>query len=91
MFIAVLVILQRLWWRISGVYSVRMKKPNKIVHQYLPFRVLIKQWFQSLIKRNNSGCSNEYNQVMKKLQEIEDAIEVISRQIAKWAKADSEE
>ncbi len=68
-----------------------MKNTNKIARRYCPFRRLIKQWFLSLIKRNNSGCSNEFNRIMKKLQDVEDMIEVIARQVAKWAKVESDE
>ena len=67
-----------------------MKITNKATRHYHPFRRLVKRWFLSLIKRNNRTCSNEFNRVMEKLQDTEDAIEVIARQrqVAKWAKTE---
>jgi len=47
-------------------------------------RRLLRQWFSGLIKRQNR---NYLEEIFEKLQDIEDSIEIIARQIARQIKS----
>lgn len=51
------------------------------------FRRLVGQWFPSLLKRQNSDYQKDSEKVLKKLQDIEDMVEIIARQIARQIKS----
>jgi hypothetical protein len=63
-----------------------MKNITKAAQRNRSFRRLVGQWFSSLLKRQNGDCQKNFEEVMAKLQDIEDSIEIIARQIARWAK-----
>jgi hypothetical protein len=73
---------------VLGDYPVRiMKKINNAAKQNRSFRRFINQLLSSLIKRQKCGCHKEFENVLEKLQGIEDSIEIIARQIARWVKS----
>ena len=47
------------------------------------FRRLVRQWFSSLLKHQNGDYQENFERVMEKLQDIEDTIEIIAREIAR--------
>jgi hypothetical protein len=62
-----------------------MKNITNAAQRNSSFRRLVRQWFSSLLKRQNGDYQKEFKKVMEKLQDIEDMIEIIARQIARWA------
>jgi hypothetical protein len=63
-----------------------MKNIYNATEQSRSFRRLVRQWFSSLLKRHTCNHREDFEQVLEKLQDIEDLIEIIARQIARWAK-----
>jgi hypothetical protein len=63
-----------------------MKNIHNAAQQNRSFRRLVGQWFSSLLKCPNGDYQREFGKVMEKLQDIEDLIEIIARQIARHAK-----
>ena len=63
-----------------------MKNTYNEAPQKRSFRRLVRQWFSSLLKRQNGDYQKEFEEVMEKLQDIEDLIEIIAWQVARWAK-----
>jgi len=59
-----------------------MKKINNTA-QKRSFRRLVRQSFSSLLKRQNCNCQE---QMFEKLQNIQDLIEIIAREIARQVK-----
>jgi hypothetical protein len=64
-----------------------MKNIHNAAQQNRSFRRLVGQWFPSLLKRPNGDYQREFEKVMEKLQDIEDLIEIIARQIARQMKS----
>ena len=51
------------------------------------FRKWVRQLFSSWIKYHNCNCQQELEKVIAKLQEIEDSIEIMARQMARQIKS----
>jgi hypothetical protein len=49
------------------------------------FRRCVKQNLTSLMKRQNCNCSAEHEQIKEILEELQRSIEIIARQVARWA------
>jgi hypothetical protein len=62
-----------------------MKNTNSITQRNRSFRRLVKKWFSSFIKRQDCDCRAELEKISERLQNIEDSIEIIARQMARWA------
>ena len=58
-----------------------MKNTTNATQRNRSFRRLVRQWFSSLLKRQNGDYQKEFERVMEKLQDIEDMIEIIAREI----------
>jgi len=65
-----------------------MKKTNNKAKRHRSFRRLVRQWFSSLLKRHDYICHGEVQKVIGMLREIDESIEIIAREIARWARAD---
>jgi hypothetical protein len=63
-----------------------MKKINNKAQQHRSFRRFIKQLFSSVIKRQGRNDQKGREKVFKRLRDIQDSIDIIARQIARWAK-----
>jgi hypothetical protein len=63
-----------------------MKKIYNKTKQHHFVRRFVGQLFSSLIKRQNCNCLVEIQKVIEILRGIEDSIEIIARQVARWAK-----
>jgi hypothetical protein len=63
-----------------------MKNTHNKTKQNRSLRRFIGQLFSSFFKRQNCNCLDEIQKVIEMLREIEDSIEIIARQIARWAK-----
>ena len=63
------------------------KKLNKrAVPQHRSFRQLIKRMFASVLNCQGHGSREElHNTILQKLQDIEDVIEIVAREIARQA------
>ena len=57
-----------------------MKNINNTAQGNRSFRRLVRQWFCCLLKCQNADYQE---QIMEKLQDIEDSIEIIAREIAR--------
>lgn len=64
------------------------EKTNKSVKQHRFFRRFMRQLFSSLIKRQSCHHQVEMQKVIALLQDIDDSIEIIAREIARQLKAD---
>jgi hypothetical protein len=64
-----------------------MKKINNKVKQHRSVRRFIKQLFSSFIKHQNRNHKAENAKIIGMLQDIQDSIEIIARQIARWVKS----
>jgi len=64
-----------------------MKKIKKAAKQRRSFRRFIRQLFSSFIKRQNCNCQEGIEKIIGKLQDTEDSIEIIARQIARWVES----
>lgn len=62
------------------------KLNTSAVPQHRSFRSLVKQWFASFIRHQHCNCLDEFQKVMEKLQEIEDLIDMIAREMARQSK-----
>jgi RNase P protein component len=60
-----------------------MKNKTNAAQRNRSFRRLVRQWFSSLLKRQNGDYLKKFEKVMEKLQDIEDSIEIIAREIAR--------
>ena len=58
-----------------------MKNITNKAQRNRSFRRLVRQWFSSLLKRQNGDCQKNFEKVMGKLQDIEDQIEIFAREI----------
>jgi hypothetical protein len=63
-----------------------MKKLYNKAKQHRFFRRFVRQLFSSLLKRHHGDYLKKFEKVMEKLQDIEDSIEIIARQIARQIK-----
>jgi hypothetical protein len=57
-----------------------------VVPQHRSFRRFIRKMVASFLKRQYYECKNGFQMVMEKLQDIEDSIEIIAREMARQAK-----
>ena len=64
-----------------------MKNIYNVAPRKRSFRRLVRQWFSSLLKRQNGDYQKEFEEVMENLQYIEGLIEIIAGQVARWAEA----
>jgi hypothetical protein len=64
-----------------------MKKIKNKVKQHRSVRRFIKQLFSSFIKRQNRNFKADNEKIIGMLQDIQDSIEIIARQIARWVKS----
>ena len=58
-----------------------MKNITNAAQRNRSFRRLVRQWFFSLLKRQNGDYQKNFEKIMAKLQDIEDMIEIIAREI----------
>jgi len=65
-----------------------MKKIYNNAKPHRSFRRLVKEWFSSLLKRQNCKHHGEFETIIQMLQGIDDSIEIIAREIARWARSD---
>jgi hypothetical protein len=56
--------------------------------RYRSFRRFVRRWFSSLLKRQDCHCSGDVQKVIGMLREIDESIEIIAREIARWARSD---
>jgi hypothetical protein len=63
-----------------------MKQIYNKAEQQRSVRRLIRQWFSSFVKHHNCRSKRDTKKIIQMLQEIEDSIEIIARQVARWAK-----
>ena len=63
-----------------------MKNKNNASTRNRSFRRLVKKWFSSLIKRQTGDYLKNFERVMGRLQDIEDSIEIIAREITRQVK-----
>jgi hypothetical protein len=59
-----------------------MKKIYNKAKQHRSFRRLVREWFSSLLKRQSCNHQAEFEKIIQMLQEIDDSIEIIAREIA---------
>jgi hypothetical protein len=64
-----------------------MKKINNAAKQHRYVRRFIKQLFSSFIKRQTCNYQAENEKIIEMLQDVQDSIEIIARQIARWVKS----
>jgi hypothetical protein len=69
-----------------GLFCPHMKKTNNKVKQHRSLRRFVKRLFSSVIKRQSCNCAEEVKKVFEVLSEMRDSIEIIARQVARWAK-----
>lgn len=62
------------------------KSNMPVVPQNGPLRHFVKRVFAGFVKRQSLSCKNEFQEVMEKLHDIEDSIEIIARELARQAK-----
>ena len=62
-------------------------KPNTpAVSQHRFFRRFVRKMFARLIKRQSLDCQDGLQNILEKLQDIGDSIEIMAREIARQAK-----
>jgi hypothetical protein len=61
-----------------------MKNTNNATQRNRSFRRLVRKWFSSFIKRQDCDCLAELERISERLQGIEDSIEIIARQMARF-------
>jgi hypothetical protein len=64
-----------------------MKKIKYKVKQHRSIRRFIKQLFSSVIKRQNRNYKADNAKIIEMLRDIQDSIEIIARQVARWVKS----
>ena len=57
-----------------------------MVPQHCSFRRFVRKMFASFIKHQGCGYQKDFQAVMEKLQDIDDSIEIIAREMARQAK-----
>lgn len=62
-----------------------MKNTYNTAHRRA-LRRWVRQLLVSWIKRQNCECQEEMQKVIEKLESLEESIEIIAREIARWAK-----
>ena len=62
------------------------KSNTPVVPQHRSFRRFVRKVFSSFIKHQGFGYQKEFQSVMEKLQDIDDSIEIIAREMARQAK-----
>jgi hypothetical protein len=63
-----------------------MKTIHNVPKPKCYFCPLFKKWFCAMLRTRRSKCSDRFDLVLRKLEDIEDTIEIIARQIARWSK-----
>jgi len=63
-----------------------MKKTYNKTQQNRAIRRFIKKCIDSFIRRKNCHCKKEVHKITETVQRIEESIEIIARQVARWAK-----
>jgi hypothetical protein len=58
-----------------------MKNTTNATQRNRSFRKLVRKWFSSLIKHQADDYQKNFEKVLEKLQDIEDSIEIIAREI----------
>ena len=58
-----------------------MKNITTAAQRNRSFRRLVRQWFSSLLKRQNGDYQKNFEKIIEKLQDIEDMVEIIAREI----------
>lgn len=78
--------LQRLCSRVSNIYAgtCMRRKPNKELKR--SFRRFIKQLISSVVRRQCSECQQGIATLFEKLQELEESIEIVAREVARLSK-----
>jgi len=62
---------------------------KKIYNQARPqrsFRRYVRKLFSNFIKHQKRNCPAEQEKIIEMLQDIQDSIEIIARQIARWVR-----
>jgi len=63
-----------------------MKKIYNQAKANRSFRRVVRQWFSSLLKRQNGGHQRDFKKVMQKLYSIEGSIETMTQEIVRQTK-----
>ena len=71
--------------RVSFVY---MKNIQNKIKPHRSFPRVVRQWFSSLMKRQHCNHVAEFETIIQLLHGIEDSIEIVAREIARWARSD---
>jgi len=63
-----------------------MKTTYNVLLTRCGFCKICRKWFRGVLGVRRSKCSDKLDLVLQKLEEIEDTIAIIARQIARWSK-----
>ena len=63
-----------------------MKTIHNIPKRKCYFCPFFKKWFCGMLNTRRNTCSKKFDLILQKLEDLEDTIAIIARQIARWSK-----